>query len=166
MRRLNESKRVTDRFVETDDGYEFGEVDQEELTFEPLFRLEGDDLERRGIGELVGYYVALAPRGRRLALTGRSEGGTRIVLCTEAGIDRVLAPQLSAETFVLGNIEWSSTREILYAAAFTPTDLADVTQVSVAEISVDGASSRLIPLLEIQDVLPHSSHVASSTTSC
>ena len=140
--------------AETDDGYEFGEVDQEELAFEPLFRLDDDDLERRGINDLVGYYIAFEPHGRRLALTGRSEHGTRIILCTEAGIDRVLTPQLSAETFVLGNIEWSPTRDILYAAAFTPTDLADVTQVSVAEIRVDGASAPLIPLLEMQAGLP------------
>ena len=140
-------------FADTEDGGELGEVDQEELMFEAFLRLDDVDLALRGIDELMGY-VAFEPNGQRLALTGSFENGTRIILCNQAGIEKVLTPSLAAERFILGNIEWSPNRDVLYAAAFTPTDVDNVTQFSVAEIDITTASARLIPLGRILEELP------------
>ena len=130
-----------------------GRVDEDELTLEPLFRIEKKDLEQHGIDSLG--FVAFEPSGKQLAITGASERGIRIVLCDETGMQKVLTPQLSAE-YVLGNIEWSPTHDTIYAAAFSSTDVEEVIQFSVAELALDGTPARLIPLGRIQGTIANS----------
>lgn len=130
-------------------GYEIGRVDERELTLQALFRIEQDYLDQADIEELG--YVAVEPSGRRLAFSGSSDAGAPIVLCGLEGIERVVWPALSADEFALGNIEWSSTAGVLYAAALTYEESEDVTQFSLAEISLDESSTRLIPLGRIQE---------------
>jgi len=134
-------------------GHEVGRLNLEDLTLEPLFELESK--ETHGIGALFRD-VAFDSKGDRIALIGDGETGSSILLCSEAGLQETMVPELPLEQYVLENLQWSPDGETLYAAVFSPAKSsgfrifrADRMLFSVAEIPMGADPPRLIPIARV-----------------
>ena len=136
-----------------DGGIEIGELDLDALTFQPLFELKERDLAAHGVKE-VHALMELEPSGSRIAMIGQGEDRDFIILCTRAGLQKVVAPEFPVDEYRLGNLQWSPDGKTIYAVVLTPTGKKDETQYSLGEIPVDGGSSRLLPVTLIQDAFP------------
>lgn len=136
-----------------DGGIEIGELDPNGLTFQPLFVLKERDLAAHGVKE-VHALMELEPSGSRIAMIGQGEDRDFIILCTRAGLQKVVAPEFPVEQYRLGNLQWAPDGKTIYAVVLTPTGKKDETQYSLGEIPVDGGSSRLLPVTLIQADFP------------
>ncbi len=128
--------------------FEIGVLDPESLTFQPLFELRGGQLEANGIEEIIPF-LALEPHGSRIAIVGKGEERDTILVCTKAGLQKVVVPELPVERYRLGNLQWAPDGKTIYAAVLTPTEEKGVEQYSVGEIPVDGRPAQLVPIARI-----------------
>ncbi len=136
-----------------DGGIEIGELDLDGLTFQPLFELKERDLAAHGVKEVL-VFMDLEPSGSRIAMIGQGEDRDFIILCTRAGLQKVVAPEFPVEQYRLGNLQWAPDGKTIYAVVLTPTGKKYETQYSLGEIPVDGGSARLLPVTLIQDDFP------------
>ncbi len=135
-------------------GYEFGELDPDALTFQPLFELGVDLLKARGAEIFFPGLMAVEPDGSRIAMPAKGEDRDLILLCTRAGFQTAVTPEFPAGQYRLGNLQWSPDGKTIYAAVLTPTEEEDVTQYSVGEIPIGGGPARLLPVTLIQADFP------------
>ncbi len=125
--------------------FEIGVLDPESLTFQPLFELREGQLEANSIEEIIPF-LAFEPHGSRIAIVGKGKERDAILVCTKAGLQKVVAPELPVEQYRLGNLQWSPDGKTIYAAVLTPTKEKGVEQYSVGEIPADGGPTQLVPI--------------------
>jgi hypothetical protein len=70
-------------------------------------------------------------------------------LCAEEGLQRVIAPELPVQSYLLGSLQWSLDGETIYAAVVTATDDDHVAQYSIGEIPLTGDPPRLVPIARL-----------------
>jgi hypothetical protein len=137
--------------AETSDAMEIGDLDQNNLTLHPLFVLKEADLAHYGVKDLFPL-IAFEPHGSRMATFGKGEeeGQYFIVFCNDSGVQKVVALELPAKVYDLGNLEWASNGKTIYAMVVTPTKDKDVQQFSLGEIPADGGPARLDAIVRVK----------------
>jgi len=100
--REEEKGEETQESEEDEREVEVGEVNPVDLTLRPLFRIKAKELQDPGVEDWPRP-MAFDPTGARLALIGRREAKDVLILCTLAGVERILTPDFPLEEFHLGN---------------------------------------------------------------
>lgn len=122
------------------EGYDFGRVNTEDLSLQPLFKVDG-------IKGLNGF-LAPEPRGARLAVVGQGQDKDFLLLMS-TGLERVLPLEVPAQQYKLGNLEWSLDGKTIFVAVLIATGEEEVTQYSIAEVPVAGGPARLVPIAKV-----------------
>jgi hypothetical protein len=123
--------------------YEFGELEQKDLTLHPTLTLKIDDLMAKGIGELTGL-MDVNPSDLKIATTEDPLKGKqpRLLLIGQSGIDQILEAGIKEKSFKLGNPQWSRDGKTIYVPALIEDDKAKTNEFAVVELSADGKNSR------------------------
>lgn len=128
------------------DDLELGVLDQDDLTLHPLFVLKKAALSSYGVKRILGV-LAFEPHGSRIAMVGLGEDDKgRIILCTDAGLQKVVTPDIPAKEYSLINLEWSLDSDTLFASVEIPTEDKEIEQYFLGEISLQGGHTRLVQI--------------------
>jgi hypothetical protein len=140
---------------ESSDDWEIGDLDRNNLTPHPLFVLKKAEVAHYGVKEPVGF-IAFERHGSRMAMTGKGQDEDKyfIMFLTDSGLQKVVAPELPAKVYQLGDLEWPSNGKTIYAMVVTPTEDEDL-QFSLGEIPADGGPARLDPIVRVKTPSDH-----------
>jgi hypothetical protein len=135
-----------DREAKSEDALEVGTVDAQDLSLRPLFKLRRADLEAQGLpGLQFGTFVTPEPRDSRIAILAGSKSGDAILLCSQAGLEKVLKPDLGVHGARMGVPQWAPGGELLYVPVAAIVEGKDA-QYWVAEVPLAGGPVRLTPI--------------------
>jgi WD40-like Beta Propeller Repeat len=130
--------------------YEFGELDQKDLSFHATITLKTQDLTARGIGDPTGY-LDVAPGDLKIAATADGLGDTdpRILVIGQSGIEQILEGGIKGQPYTLGNPQWSRDGKLIYVPALIKNREPKRAEFAVVEVRVDGSGSRIDQIEEI-----------------
>jgi|SRR5271166_5367984 len=134
---------------DTAEAYEFGELDQKDLSLHPTLTLKVDELTAKGIGSPSGF-LDVNPQSSRIATIEDplKDKQPRILIIGQSGIEQILEPGIKEESFKLGNPRWSRDGKSIYVPALIDDDKAKTAQFVVVELAVDGKSSQIDRIVE------------------
>ena len=123
--------------------YEFGELDQKDLSLHPTLTLRSEELESKGIRELTGF-ADVDPGSLKTAITTDATEGkpARIVVIGKSGVEQILEVGTKEKPFKLGNPQWSRDGKMIFVSAVIEGEKTKRAEFGVVEVPVDGKVSR------------------------
>jgi hypothetical protein len=130
--------------------YEFGELDQKNLSFHPWFEVSERDRKALGIGDITGL-LDIEPRSRQMVMFADvADGNDQVLLLIGSkGLERTLSPQISAEKYKLGNPQWSRDGKTIYIPALIWSADEKTGKFVIDEVPAAGGAARLDAVLEL-----------------
>ena len=142
----NGTRVYYDRETRGEEALEIGTVDAGNLRMHVLFELRKAALAARGLPGLeFGTFVTPEPGGSRIAILAGSKGGDAILLCSQAGLESVLKPDLGVVGARMGVPQWAPGGNLLYVPVAAATK-GNEAQYWVAEVPIAGGPARLTPI--------------------
>jgi hypothetical protein len=121
---------------EKDKVLEIGRLDTETLARMPLIELKLQE------GQEFGPFLSAAGNGSRLALTGQYRDEPQILIYRGLALEKTLSAATKESGIELGNTEWSSDENTIYAAFSRKLGDGDKAQYGVLGIPVNGDTIR------------------------
>jgi len=131
-----------DKPLETVEAYEFGELDQKDLSLHPRAIVKAEELKAKGIGDLSGLADANAT-GSKLATTDEKEGNRwGVVVIGADGVEQSLKADANDKPHKLGNPQWSRDEKTIYVTALIDDPGTKKSEFAVLEVATDGRNVR------------------------
>jgi dipeptidyl aminopeptidase/acylaminoacyl peptidase len=123
--------------------YEFGELDQKNLSLHPRVTLKVEELKAKGIAEPSGF-LDVNPKNLKMAsVEDEEDRGARILVIGTNGIEQILEPSIKEKNYKLGNPQWSRDGRMVYVAALIDDEKTKNTKFAVVEVPLDGKGQRI-----------------------
>lgn len=123
--------------------YEFGELDQKDLSLHPTVTLKVEELKAKGIAEPSGF-LDVNPKNLKMAsVEDREDRPARLLVIGTTGIEQILEPGIKEKSYKLGNPQWSRDGRMVYVAALIDDEKTKNTEFAVVEVPLDGKGQRI-----------------------
>ena len=134
-------------------GYEVGTVDPEKLALEPWLKLKQAD-----VGEVAPFF-GVAADGSTLAVSSVKNQKCDLLIIAEGSLRKTIPLELSSETHVVGNLQWSPDGKTIYAALIAQVEGEELLVLGILEVTVETGATREVPLARLgksteREILP------------
>ena len=123
--------------------YEIGTLDPKQLALRPALKLKAAD-----VGGLSPYF-AVAGDGSTLAVSSVKDARCQLLIIAGDGLKKTIPLNLSSETHVVGNLQWSPDANTVYAALIAQVQGQEAIQLGLLEVTVETGATRATPLVRI-----------------
>jgi len=141
-----QAKKETDGQKQQDGpvAYEFGKLDEKDLSLHPTVTLRTEELKSKGIGGLTGF-LDVELHNLKFAVAEDSDASEtpKIVVIAKDGIEQTLNVGIKGKPYKIGNPQWSRDGKTIFVSALISDEKTKRTEFAVVEVPVDGSSTRL-----------------------
>ena len=127
------------------DPIEVGTVNLQDFQSHSLFQFNPNEL---GLELRLG--ITPQPGTDRFAMVAKNGDKDSILIFSRHGFERLVHPQGLPINAGLGNVQWSKDGTLIYAGIFAPIPELPGWQYSLAEVSLDGAPTRITPICKVK----------------